>query len=343
MKNFKKLGCAILTAAILLTAAGCSAPSASPTATTQPTTSSDTPSSTGDEKIKIGVIQYMPHAALDASYQGFVDALKDAGYEDGKNIALDFQNASGEQTNCLSIADNFINDDKDMVLAIATPAAQAIAMKTTDIPILVTAVTDPQDSGLVETNEKPNRNVSGTSDLTPIAQQFDLLVKVLPDAKKVALLYTSGESNSIFQADLARKAAANLGLETIDATVSNSNEIQQVVTSIADQVDAVYAPTDNMIALAMPTVVLVTNQAGIPVICGEEGMVEAGGLLTYGMSYYDLGYKTGKQAVRVFNGEDIAQMPIEYLAPEELTVAVNKDVAELLNITIPADILAQAQ
>lgn len=339
MNQFKKWGCRIITAVILIAATGCSAPQGSPAASS----TSGIVQAQNAKMVKLGVIQYMPHAALDASYQGFLDALAAAGYEDGKNIAIDFQNASGEQPNCLSIADNFINDHKDIILAIATPAAQAVAMKTTDIPILVTAVTDPADSGLVESNEKPNRNVSGTSDLTPIAEQMDLLKRLLPDAKKIALLYASNEANSIFQADIARAAAEKLGLETIDATVSNSNEIQQVVTSVADQVDAIYTPTDNMIALAMPTVVLVTNEAKIPVICGEEGMVNAGGLITYGINYYDLGYKTGEQAVRVLAGEDISNMPIEYLPADKLKVAVNMDAAEVLGISIPEDLLAQAQ
>lgn len=329
MKHVKHWGC-ILLVALLTAMTGCAQ-------------AGNGPKANDDVSLNIGVLQYMPHAALDASYSGFSDALKDAGYEDGKNITIDFQNASGDQSNCLTIADGFINDEKDLILTIATPAAQAVAMKTTKIPVLFTAVTDPVGSGLVESIEKPNRNVSGTSDLTPIAEQFKLLKQILPDVMKVAVLYSSNETNSIYQAEVARDAGTALGLDIIDATVSSSNEIQQVVSSIVDQVDAIYAPTDNMIALAMPTVLLVTNEAKIPVICGEESMISAGGLFTKGFNYYDLGYKTGQQAAKVLQGEEISNMPVEYLSEDQLKIAVNMDSAELLGITFPEDILNQVQ
>jgi putative ABC transport system substrate-binding protein len=294
-----------------------------------------------DEKIKIGVIQFVQHAALDAAYEGFVEALKEGGYIEGENIEIDYQNAANDQSNCQAIADKFVNDKKDLILAIATPAAQAVAMKTTEIPILVTAVTDPETAGLVVSNKDPQRNVSGTSDLTPVDKQMGLVKQILPDAKKVAILYTSSEANSVFQADLAKEAAQELGLETVDATVSNSNEIQQVVTSVVNSVDAIYVPTDNMIAAGMATVGLVANEAKVPVICGEEGMVMAGGLITYGINYENLGIMTGKMAVKVLGGEDVSKMPIEYLDAKELSITVNEDTAKAIGITIPEELLNQ--
>jgi len=288
-------------------------------------------------KIKVGVVQLVEHPALDASYQGFVDALKDAGYIDGDKITISYQNGQGEQANCQTIATQFLNEKMDLILAIATPAAQAAANVIKDIPILVTAVTDPQDAKLVNTNASPGGNVSGTSDLTPVKEQFDLMMKLMPDVKKVAVLYTSSESNSVFQANLAKSAAAALGIEVIEATVSSSNEIQQVVESVLDKVDAIYIPTDNTFAKAMATVTLVTGPAKMPVIVGEEGMVNSGGLATIGIDYYKLGYQTGQMAVRILkDGAKTADMPIEYL--KDVTVTINTDIAAEIGIAIPDDL-----
>jgi len=292
----------------------------------------------------IGVNQLVKHAALDASYQGFVDALADAGYKDGENITIDYQNAQGDQSNANTIASKLVNDKKDLILAIGTPAAQAVANATKDIPILVTAVTDPAASGLVKSNDAPGGNVSGTSDLTPVRRQMELLKELIPDAMNVAILYCSSESNSKIQAEMAIEAAKNLDINAIVATVSDSNEIQQVVQSLVGTVDAIYAPTDNVIAEGMPTVSAVANSNGIPVICGEEGMVEAGGLATYGIDYYKLGWLTGKQAVKIIEGEaETSTMPIEYIPDEEYTLTINEEVAAQLGIEIPAELAAELE
>lgn len=184
--------------------------------------------------------------------------------------------------------------------------------------------------------------MSGTSDLTPVKEQFDLLVKLFPDAKKVAILYCSSEINSKIQAKMAIDAATALGIETIETTVSSTNEIQQVVESLIGKVDAIYAPTDNVIAKAMPTVAMVANANGIPVICGEKGMVDAGGLATYGIDYYELGVLTGEQAVKIIEGSaTTAEMPIEYLSSEDCTLTINKEVAAQLGIVIPEDLIQE--
>ncbi len=295
--------------------------------------------STKDKVFKIGVNQLVTHAALDASYQGFVAALADAGYIDGEKIKIDYQNAQGDQPTANTIATKLVNDNNDLILAIATPSAQAVANATKDIPILITAVTDPAESGLVASNDAPGGNVSGTSDLTPIDKQIELLTKLVPTAKNIAILYSSSESNSKIQADLARETAAEYGLTTMDATVSNTNEIQQVVQSLVGKVDAIYAPTDNTIASGMPTVAMVANDNGIPVICGEEGMVDNGGLATIGINYYKLGYLTGEQAVQIMEGKAKTEtMPIKYLPEDQLALKVNEEVAAKLGITIPDDL-----
>ena len=235
---------------------------------------------------KIGAIQLVEHPALDASYKGFVDGLKEAGYEDGKNIKIIYENAQGEQANCVTIADKLISQRCNMIFAIATPAAQAVANKTETTPILITAVTDPKTAGLVESNEKPGTNVTGTSDLTPCAAQIQLLKRLVPNAKKVAMLYCSSEENSRFQINLAKAECDKQGLAYVDATVSNTNEVQQVVQSLVGKVDAIYSPTDNMIASTMATVALVTTPAKLPVIVGEDGMCQGGRVDLIFFSYF---------------------------------------------------------
>ena len=289
------------------------------------------------KKIKIGVIQLVEHSALDANYKGFVDGLAEAGYVDGQNISIDYHNAQGEQVNCVTIAEKLVNDRDDLIFAIATPAAQAVANITKNIPMVISSVTDPESAKLVLKNTAPGTNVTGTSDLTPCEAQMDLLKKLVPNAAKVGMLYCSSEQNSHFQIALAKAACDKLGLKYVDGTVSNSNEIQQVVTSLCGKVDAIYSPTDNMIAAGMATVAQVANEKGIPTICGEEGMVAAGGLATYGINYYELGKQTAAMAVEILrDGKKPAEMPIQYL--QKCDLSINEATAKALGITIPENL-----
>ena len=283
------------------------------------------------ETYQIGVLQLVQHDALDAANKGFFAALDEA----GSNYEADQQNASGEQANCMTIAEKLVNDGSDLILAIATPAAQAVAGVTEEIPVLLTAVTDPAESGLVNDNEKPGVNVSGTSDLTPVKEQIDLLKELLPDAEKVGFLYCSAESNSQLQIAMAEEACKEAGLSCEEYTVPSSNEIQSVVESMVGKVDVIYAPTDNVIAAGMSTVAMIATDNQIPVICGEAGMVNAGGLATYGIDYYQLGYMTGEQAIEILTkGADVAEMPIGYLPAERCALTVNKTTADALGIDI---------
>lgn len=285
-------------------------------------------------QIKIGVLQLIEHNALDSAYKGFVDGLKEAGYEDGKNIIIDYQNAQGEQANCITIGQKFINDKSDLILAIATPAAQAIANMTKDIPILITAVTDPSDSKLVADNNAPGGNVTGTSDLTPVEAQIELLKEIIPNVKTVGLLYCSSEQNSVFQINIAKKKLDAMGIKYIDIAISNLNEIQQVIQNVIGKVEAIYTPTDNMIANGMATVALMTEPAKLPVICGEGGMTILGGTATYGINYYELGKLTSTQAVSILKGDKkTSEMPIEYL--QKFDLVVNTNMIESIGLTIP--------
>lgn len=280
---------------------------------------------------KIGIVQLVEHAALDASNQGFIAALDDSGI----SYTLDSQNAQNDQSACQTIATKLVSDGNDLILAIATPAAQAVAGATSEIPIIGTAITDFAEAGLVNSNEAPGTNVTGTSDLTPVTEQIDLLTQLLPEAKTVGILYCSAEVNSKIQADMAVAACEASGLSTEVFTVSSSNEIQTVVESMVGKVDAIYAPTDNVIAAGMATVAMVATDNGLPVICGESGMVDAGGLATYGIDYYQLGYLAGEMAVSILKGETTpAETPIGYLDAAKCELSVNEETAAALEIDL---------
>ncbi|MDR1536871.1 MAG: ABC transporter substrate-binding protein [Clostridiales bacterium] len=300
------------------------------------------PASGSNKTIKIGILQIVDHVALDASRQGFIDELANQGYVDGQNIQIDYQNAQGDQSNLKAMSQKLVSDKSDLILAIATPSGQSVAAETQDIPIVITAVTDPKDAGLVNSNEKPGTNVTGTSDMTPVALQLDLMLEVLPDVKTVGIMYNSGEVNSKIQGDLAVEKAAALGLQYEVATVTSTNDVAQVAESIASRVDVIYVPTDNVIASSMPLLTKITDEHSVPVIAGEEGMLEGGGLITVGINYYSLGLMTGEMAVKILKGESQPQdMPIQYL--DTSSIVVNKVVADRLGITIPQNILDSAE
>lgn len=278
---------------------------------------------------KVGILQYVQHPALDKANEGFVAALNGAGID----VAIEQQNAGGEQSAAQTIANKLVNDKKDLILAIATPAAQAVAGVTSDIPVVITAVTDPAASGLVESNDAPGGNVTGSSDLTPVADQIELLTKLLPKAKNVGILYCTAEANSKLQADIAMEALKGKGLNGIEYTVSSSNEIQTVVESMVGKVDAIYVPTDNVIAAGMTTVAMIaTTEHKIPIIGAEAAHVENGALATYGIDYFEVGKLAGEQAVEILNGKSPADIPIAYLPKDRCKLTINEEVASELGI-----------
>ena len=234
----------------------------------------------------------------------------------------------------------FVNNDYDLILANATPALQAAVAATTDIPILGTSVTDYGAAlNLTDFTGTTGMNVSGTSDLAPLDQQEKMIVELVPDVKKVAILYCSAEANSEFQATEIEKYLDEDGIAYQEYTFADSNDLQSVVNSAVSDCDAMYIPTDNTAASNMTIVSNVTEPAGIPIICGEENMCKAGGLATLSISYYDLGYTTGQQAIRILSeGEDISTMAIEKAAAT--TKEYNASYAEALGMTMPEDYVA---
>ena len=291
-------------------------------------------------EVQVGVIQFVQHPALDKSYEGFKDTLIEAGI---KEENINFQNAGGDASNCQTIAETLVNEQKDLIYAVATPALQAAANKTTDIPIVGAAVTNFQNAGVVQSNEKPDTNVTGTSDLNPVKEQLELLKQLVPNAKKIAIYYCNNEANSVYQGELAKKAAKSLGLDASIETVSESNEIQATSQALVGQYDAVYVPTDNLLAENMATATQIFNENNLPCIVGESGMCENGGLATLSLDYYSVGQSAGKQALSILKGESKPQdMAISTIPAKDCKYYINQKVAKKLNITIPADLLAKS-
>ena len=325
MKRLKTLASAVVAGTLALALAACGGNDGGASAE-----GSSTAGATGDT-YKIGVLQLTEHAALDASNEGFIAALDDAGI----SYEVDQQNAQNDQSACQTIASKLVNDGDDLILTIGTPAAQAVASATSDIPIIGTAITDFAESGLVADNEAPGGNVTGSSDLTPVADLIELLQQLVPDAQTVGLLYCTAESNSEVQIAMAEEALDAAGIAHERYSVSSSNEIQQVIESMVGKVDAIYTPTDNTIAAGMATVSMVANENKLPVIVGCDTMVEDGGLASYSINYYDLGYKAGEMAVEILTeGADPAEMPIEYLAAEDCQLIANQATADEVGIDI---------
>lgn len=297
-------------------------------------------STKSDKVIKIGISQLVQHPALDSAYEGFIEALKEAGYEDGKNIKIDLQNAQGDITNAQTIARKFVDEKVDMILAIATSAAQAAANVTKDIPILITAVTDPVGTGLAQSLEKPGGNVTGTTDMNPVEEQIQLVKDLVPGLKNLGIMYNSGEPNSVVQVNIAKEVVKKLGWNLVEATVTNSSEVNQAAQSLVGRVEGIYVPTDNTIVSAIGAVVKVANDAKIPVIGSERGQVEAGAIATKGIDYKELGKQTGQIAVRIIKGEKPQDIPIE--GSKNVSLIINKKAADELGITIPGEILDKA-
>lgn len=291
----------------------------------------DTDSSAGDDTINIGILQFMEHVSLTEAKDGFISELEESGIE----VVFEVMNAQGDQSNLQSMSEQ-LTDNNDLTLAIATPAAQSLALADSENPVLFTAVTDAVDAGLVESNEVPGRNLTGTSDMVPIEEQTSLLLSLIDNPQKIGIAYNSSEPNSKIQADLAAAAFEAAGIEVIIATVTTSNDVQTTITSLARDVDGIYLPTDNTMAATMATIGEIAAEYKVPVVAGATGMVDDGGLATYGINYTDLGRQTARIALRILqDGEKPADIAVE--TSDNLELVVNEEMAETLGID-PASI-----
>lgn len=286
---------------------------------------------------RVGICQLVQHVALDAATQGFQDALKE---KLGDGVVFDLQNASGDTNTCSTIMNGFVSNNVNLIMANATPALQAAVASTGDIPILGTSVTDYATAlDISDWTGATGINVSGTSDLAPLDQQAAMLHELFPEARKVGLLYCSAEPNSKYQVDVIKGYLADLGCECTEFTFADSNDVASVAQNACDGSEVIYIPTDNTAASCTEAIRNVVEPAKVPVIAGEEGLCKGCGVATLSISYYDLGYATGAMAYEILaGGADIASMEIRF-APK-VTKEYNKEMCDLLGITIPEDYTA---
>ena len=292
------------------------------------------------QEYEIGISQFVEHPSLDLARQGFIDQLAEEGFVEGENLSIDLQNAQADFSTAQTIAQRFGQNNPDLVLAIATPSAQTAAKVINNSPVLITAVTDPVEAGIVENMEEPGGNITGTTDMNPVAKQLELIKEFLPEVQKIGVLYNSGEVNSVVQVKIAKKKAEKMGVELKEATVSNSSEVSLAASSLVDTVDAIYVPTDNIIVSAMPTVLQIAHNRKVPVFASENNSVEQGAIATLGIDYYQLGKQTGKMAAKILNGAEPGKMAVQ--SSDELKLYINKKSAEEINLEIPKKLLEEA-
>ena len=288
--------------------------------------------SAGNDKYTVGVCQLVPHVALDAATEGFIDALKEELGEENVEVLVEI--GGGDTATCSPIVMDFVSKEVDLIMANATPALQAAQAATADIPILGTSVTEYGVALAIENfSGTVGGNISGTSDLAPLDQQAAMIKEWFPDAKNVGLLFCSAEANSKYQVDTVKAELEGLGYTATLYPFADTNDMQAVTQKAADESDVIYIPTDNAVAAATGTVDGICADAGIPIIAGEEGVCSGCGVATLSISYYDLGVTTGKMAAKILKGEaDIATMAIEYA---DATKKYNAEKCEALGLTAP--------
>lgn len=292
-------------------------------------------------KLKIGIAQKVEHPSLDTIRTSFIEELKALGLDENK-VEIEYQSANNDASVLTTIFQTFVGDKKDLIVAIATPTAQAAAAATDTIPILFSAVTDPVGAGLAESLEKPGKNTTGTSDAIPADKILDLAGQLTPEMKTVGLLYTTSEVNSISVINQAKEYGKTLGLEFVEAPITNVSEVQQAMQSLVGKVDVIFTPIDNTVASAMPTVAELARQNKIPIYVGADSMVADGGFATVGINYEDLGKKTAEMAKKILvDGVNPAEFPVVTLS--DFSVVINKTTAEALGISIPDEIAETAQ
>lgn len=293
------------------------------------------------KEVSLGVLQLLSHPALDSIYQGFVEELARQGYEEGKNLKIDFQNAQADQSNLASMSEKLVSEKNDILVGITTPASQALANATKEIPIVMGGITYPVEAGLIAHEEKPGNNITGVSDRTPIQQQIEMMKEILPEMKTLGVLYTASEENAVKQVEEVKNVADKLGLSLKIASVNNTNDVPQVTESLASSVDAIFVPIDNTIASTMPIVAKSADAFNVGIFPSADTMVADGGVFGIGVDQYQIGVKTADVVISILNGASPADTPI--VLGNEGILYLNPKKAAQLNITIPKHIRENAK
>jgi putative ABC transport system substrate-binding protein len=299
--------------------------------------------SCGTGTITIGISQVVTHPALDATRQGVIDALADNGYVDGDNLTVDYQNSEGDPSLFASIAQQFVTNEVDLIVSIATPNSQAAiaAAEGTDIPVVFTAVTDPVGSGLVSNWESHgDENVTGVSDMIVVSDDVELIAEIMPGISTLGTMYNAGESNSVFLTEKLNEACDALGIDVVEATVSTSADVATAAQSLVGRVDAIWVGTDNTVVTGFEALVGICEDNDIPLFAADEDSIVRGAIAAYSFDYYDVGYQTGEVVAEILDGKDASTIPVE--KGKVISLSVNTAAAERMGITIPQNIIDSA-
>lgn len=342
MKKFFAAAIAVLMTASLAacgsTPSSSAAENAAPASSAASTESAPSDAGSGNT-YRIGLAQIMEHTSLNLIRDSFTAEMEALGYGPDK-VEIDYQNAQSDQSNLNSICQKFAGDGKDLIVAIATPTAISAAAAAPDIPLVFSAVTDPVAAKLVENPDAPEGNITGTSDAIPVDQVFELMNQLTPGVETVGLVYNLGEVNSVAVIEQAKTYLDSKGIGYVEATVTNTSEVQQAAQSLVGKCQAFYTPIDNTVATAMPVYAEVAKQAGLPIYTGADSMVIDGGFATVGIDYTLLGKQTAAMAVKVLEGTPISEIPVETLS--NFATVVNTTTAEAIGVTLPGDLLSSA-
>ncbi|GLS23170.1 ABC transporter substrate-binding protein [Labrys miyagiensis] len=293
------------------------------------------------DKVTVAVTSIVEHPALNAARDGVKKALADAGYKEGDNLVFQFETAQGNPATAAQIAQKYVGENPNVIVPIATPSAQAVVAATQDIPVVFTAVTDPVSAQLVKDPAHPGGNVTGVSDMSPLADHLKLIKQIVPGVKNIGVPYNPGESNSAVLLAALKKMAPDYGVEIVEAPATKSSDVQAAAQSLIGKVDVIYVPTDNTIVSALEAVIGVGTDNKIPVFSGDTDSVNRGTIASVGFDYFDVGVLTGKTVVRILKGEKPGDIAVQN--PTGTDLFVNTKAAAAMGVTIPQDLIAKAK
>ncbi|MCB9948613.1 MAG: ABC transporter substrate-binding protein [Rhodospirillaceae bacterium] len=292
------------------------------------------------DTVTVAVTAIVEHPALDAVRDGLVARLGELGYVEGDTLEVVYESAQGSPAIAAQIARQFVGDAPDVIVPISTPSAQAVAAATSDIPVVFTAVTDPVAAGLVTDLEAPGGNVTGLSDMIPMADHLALIREILPDVARIGFLYNPGEANSVVLLDRMLELAGEAGVEVVAAGAPRSSDVLSATQSLVGDVDAVYIPTDNTVVSALEAVLSVGQDNDLPIFSGDTDSVGRGAIATIGFDYGDVGRQTADIVARVLQGEDPGTIPVGFAAGTDL--AINPAAAAAMGVTLPDAVVERA-
>ncbi|MBB3316457.1 MULTISPECIES: ABC transporter substrate-binding protein [unclassified Rhizobium] len=292
------------------------------------------------EDVTVAVTAIVEHPALDAARKGVLDVLTAAGYKEGENLKFMFESAQGNPATAAQIARQFAGEGPNVIVPISTPSAQAVVSATRDIPVVFTAVSDPLGAQLVKDMDKPGGNVTGLSDMSPVAEHLALIKEILPNVKTIGYLYNSGEANSVSLLAVLKAEAEKAGLKVVESAATKSAEVQGAARALVGRADAIYIPTDNTIISALEGAVAVAEESKLPLFTADTDSVSRGAIAALGFNYYDVGKQTGEIVVRILKGENPGDIPVKVAAGSDLVI--NKGAATKMGVTLPESVVKRA-